>query len=225
MSNASTQTPYQRWQMSSLAAEGQQGTSRQVPQHKAQADTSATPAALAQILEDARLEGFKKGYTKGLESGYEAGLEKAADVEQHLRDLTKSYQQALQQADESVAEALLALALDIAQAMLKNSLRVKQQQILPIVREAIRYLPMVKKPARILLNPQDAEIVRLRLAEELAEGGWQLIEDATIESGGCVIDTASNQIDATNSTRWKRISDALGQPGEWLQPPDESQQT
>lgn len=109
--------------------------------------------------------------------------------------------------------------------MLKNSLRVKQQQILPIVREAIRYLPMVKKPARILLNPLDAEIVRLRLAEELAEGGWQLIEDTTIESGGCMIDTASNQIDATNGTRWKRISEALGQSGAWLQPLEENQET
>jgi flagellar assembly protein FliH len=58
--------------------------------------------------------------------------------------------------------------------------------------------------------------VKLNLAEELAEGGWQLIEDSSIERGGCMVETPSNQIDATNGMRWKRISDALGQPSEWL---------
>lgn len=211
MSDSGTQSSYQRWEMASLAGEG-----RATPK-RAETKKPAAPEALTKILEDARIEGFKKGYAKGLEGGYEAGLQQAEEVRQQLAELTTSFQSALRQADEAMAETLLTLALDVARAMLKRSLDVDREQVLPVVREAIRYLPAVKKPARLLLHPHDAATVRRHLADELAEGGWQVVEDAAIERGGCVLDSASNQIDASNATRWKRICEALGQPGEWLQ--------
>jgi flagellar assembly protein FliH len=204
------QTEYQRWEMSTLSSEGKSQTK------KVERAKPKVPDGLAQILENARIEGFKKGYTKGMKEGYEAGMQKASEHEQGFIDLANTFTSSLKQADEKIAEELLTLALDIAKAMLKTSLNTDNNRILAVVRESIRYLPMVKQPARILLNPLDAEAVKLNLAEELAEGGWQLIEDLSIERGGCMVETPSNQIDATNGMRWKRISDALGQPSEWL---------
>jgi flagellar assembly protein FliH len=37
-----------------------------------------------------------------------------------------------------------------------------------------------------------------------------------MERGGCRIETASNQIDATIGTRWDRITAALGKDTDWL---------
>ncbi|MDP2246617.1 MAG: flagellar assembly protein FliH [Nitrosomonadales bacterium] len=204
------QAEYQRWEMSTLSSEGK-SQSRKVERAQPK-----IPDGLTKILEDARIEGFKKGYTKGMKEGYEAGMQKASEHEQGFIELANTFSSSLKQADEKVAEELLALALDIAKAMLKTSLNTDNTRVLSVVRESIRYLPMVKQPARILLNPLDAEAVKLNLAEELAEGGWQIIEDSSIERGGCMVETPSNQIDATNGMRWKRISDALGQPSEWL---------
>ncbi|PKO24554.1 MAG: flagellar assembly protein FliH [Betaproteobacteria bacterium HGW-Betaproteobacteria-8] len=204
------QDEYQRWEMSILSAEGKTH-SRKVERAKPK-----VPDELAQILENARIEGFKKGYTKGMKEGYEAGMQKAAEHEQAIVELARTFTSSLKEADEKIAGELLTLALDIAKAMLKTNLDINHNRVLAVVKESIRYLPIVNQPARILLNPVDVEAVKLNLAEELAEGGWLIIEDQAIERGGCMVETPSNQIDATNSTRWKRISNALGQPSEWL---------
>lgn len=204
------QDEYQRWEMSALSADGKTHS------RKAERTKPKVPDELARILENARMEGFKKGYAKGIQEGYEAGMQKAADHEKAIVELARAFTTSLKEADEKIAEELLGLALDIAKAMLKTSLNTDQHRVLAVVKESIRYLPMVKQPARILLNPADVEAVKLNLAEELAESGWLIIEDQTIERGGCMVETPSNQIDATNCVRWKRISNALGQPSDWL---------
>jgi hypothetical protein len=37
-----------------------------------------------------------------------------------------------------------------------------------------------------------------------------------MDRGGCRVETASNQIDATTSTRWQRIAASLGKDSDWL---------
>src|SRR5690554_3211531 len=185
------QERYQRWEMSILTADGKT-LSRPVERKRSEA-----PAELVQILENARAEGFKNGYAKGMTEGFEAGMKETAEHKQAILQLANTFSSALKRVDEAVAEELLALALDIAKAMLKTSLHIRQDHVLAVVRESIRYLPSVSQPARILLNPQDAETVRLNMAEELTEGGWLIIEDPAIERGGCMVETASNQIEAS----------------------------
>ena len=100
--------------------------------------------------------------------------------------------------------------------MVRTAFEVKPELIIPIVREAIAYLPVLQQPAILMLNPEDAPIVRAGIGEELDKGGWRVVEDATVARGGCRIDTASNQIDAQAATRWARLAHALGKNVEWL---------
>jgi flagellar assembly protein FliH len=88
--------------------------------------------------------------------------------------------------------------------------------IMPVVREAIDYLPTLQQPAILVLHPEDALIVRGSMAHELDKGGWRIVEDEQIARGGCRIDTASNQIDAQIASRWQRLAHALGKNVEWL---------
>ncbi len=205
------QSEYQRWEMNALSA-GSGHHNRKVEREK----PGKIPPELAQILENARKDGFKQGLQEGFQAGMQKAQEMALENDQRFIQLGNAFESALQQADDKIAEDVLRLALDIAKAMLKTTLEVDPRNILPIVRDAIRYLPAVTKPARILLNPADVQMVRDHLSEELADGGWQVIEEPDVERGGCMVETASNQIDASNETRWKRISEALGQPSGWL---------
>jgi len=204
------QTPYQRWEMSALPA----GNVAQFKKTE-RASSPKVSEGLAQILENAR----KEAYDKGLHEGYLAGMEKGREAtelsKQRFLILTASLQEALRQAEENIANDMLELALDIAKAMLKTTLLVDSEKVLPIVKEAIRYLPCAQQPARIMLHPEDVKMVRLHLGEALAKDGWHIEEDGLVERGGCLVETASNQIDASNATRWKRINEALGQSGEW----------
>ena len=39
-----------------------------------------------------------------------------------------------------------------------------------------------------------------------------------MERGGCRVETANSQIDASLATRWKRVVSSIGQDNSWLEP-------
>ena len=175
-----------------------------------------TVEELDAIREEARLAGYQDGHAAGHADALAAGkIETAAELEQ-VRALALTFSSALQDADQLIANDVLDLALQLAKGMLKNALQIKPELILPIVRDAIEYLPVLQQPALLMLHPEDAPVVREGIGEELEKGGWRVIEDASVQRGGCKVDTASNQIDAQASSRWQRLTHALGKDVDWL---------
>ncbi|MDP2229818.1 FliH/SctL family protein [Methylotenera sp.] len=209
------QTAYERWEMSSFT-EGHPSISG-IKAKKKEEDTVASEK-ISQVFESAR----KEAYTKGMQEGFAVGMAKAREYaqeeKQHFLKLMESFSDALEKSDEQIADDALSLALEIAKAMLKVKLNIDTSIVLPVVMDAIHYLPYVQKPARILVHHEDAQMLREYLAEEIASQHWQIQEDINIERGGCIVETGANQIDATNEVRWKRISDALAQKSDWLLP-------
>ncbi len=177
-----------------------------------------TEATVAAIKEEARLHGYQAGHAAGYADALAAGKAEQARELAHLQVVAERFSAALAQADEVIANDVLELALHLAKGMLKNALEVKPELLLPVVREAIEYLPALHQPALLLLNPQDAQLVRDAIGEELDKGGWRLVEDPGIQRGGCRIDTATNQIDAQAASRWARLTNALGKNIEWMGP-------
>lgn len=175
-----------------------------------------TVEELEGIREEARLAGYQDGHAAGHADALAAGKIETDKELEHVRALAGTFSTALHDADQLIANDVLGLALQLAKGMLKNALQVKPELILPIVREAIEYLPVLQQPALLMLNPEDAPVVREGIGEELEKGGWRVIEDPTIQRGGCKVDTASNQIDAQASSRWQRLSHALGKDSDWL---------
>ena len=175
-----------------------------------------TVEELEQIREDARQDGYAEGLEVGRAEAIEAGLQATKEELQHVRALADSFSSALQDADQLISNDVLELALQLAKGMLKNALPVKPELILPIVRDAIEYLPALQQPALLVLHPDDAATVRAGIGEELDKGGWRVVEDPSVGRGGCKVDTASNQIDATAAARWQRLSHALGKEVDWL---------
>lgn len=178
--------------------------------------TYPTVEELEQIREDARKEGYDEGHAAGHADALAAGLERTKEELQQVRALADSFSEALHGADQLIANEVLDLALQLAKGMLKNALQVKPELILPIVRDAIEYLPVLQQPALLVLHPDDAATVRAGIGEELDKGGWRVVEDPSVGRGGCKVDTASNQIDATAAARWQRLSHALGKEVDWL---------
>jgi flagellar assembly protein FliH len=175
-----------------------------------------TVEELEQIREEARQSGYEEGHAAGHADALAAGELATKEELQHMRALADSFGDALRDADQLIANEVLDLALQLAKGMLKNALQVKPELILPIVRGAIDYLPALQQPAQLQLHPDDAAIVRAAIGDELDKSGWRVVEDANVGRGGCKVDTASNQIDATAAARWQRLSHALGKEVDWL---------
>ena len=204
---------YQRWEMASF-----DDARADAQPLEAQAISLPTVDEIVRIREQARLEGYAAGQAEGRAAGLSEGRSEAAAEIARLQQIAETFGTEVARADELIAQDLLNLSLDLANAMLKTARVVRPELVIPIVREAIHYLPTLHQPALLYLHPDDALLVKNYMGEELVQAGWRLAEDAHLERGGCRVETASNQIDASSSTRWQRLAAALGKESDWLAP-------
>ena len=235
-----TQGAFKRWEMTSFGDDRPSSLAARIQAEERAASIAASAAAatyaaaepavpamqfptaaeLEALRDDARAEGYAEGLEEGRAAGraeaLEAGRAEVAQEVETLRAIAATFSGAVTAADETIASDVLDLALHLARSMVRSAFTVRPELIIPIVREAIDYLPVLQQPAILALNPEDIEIVRAALADELDKGGWRVVADPQVGRGGCKVDTASNQIDAQASARWARLSHALGKNVEWL---------
>jgi flagellar assembly protein FliH len=164
------------------------------------------------IQEQARQEGYQAGHAEGYAQGQQAAALEAA----RLRSLADAFSTEIGKADETISQHVLDLSIDLARALLKSALAIRPELVIPIVKEAVRYLPVLHQPALLYLNPDDAVLVKDRIGDELTKMGWRLTDDAALEPGSCRVETANNQIDASLPTRWQRLTAALSKNSDWL---------
>jgi len=217
------QSAYQRWEMASF------DTPQPAPLQPGGESAPSSVEALTQAahdlagareraLEQGRADGFEAGRAAGFVAGLDQGSARAALESMQLQALLSSFGAAGAQSEARIAAELLDLALELARAMLKSALALRPELVLPVVAEAVRYLPSLQQPALLFLHPDDALLIRDRMGGELDAAGWRLVDDAQLERGGCRVETASNQIDGSLATRWQRLAMALGRNSDWLAP-------
>ncbi|MBZ0105121.1 MAG: flagellar assembly protein FliH [Sulfuricella denitrificans] len=200
---------YQRWEMEAFE-NTQGGGAGQVP--------LPTAEAIELMHQQAHQEGYGEGLAQGKEQGYREGREQARQEAQRLDDLLVQVNEALSKLDQEMSQSLLDLALGIARQMLRQALVVQPELVLAVVKEAISSFPQANQHPQLMLHPLDAVLVRDFLEAELAHGHWRVIEDAQIERGGCRLETAHGELDATLEHRWQNVLESLGQSGDWLSP-------
>ena len=220
-------TAFERWELASFdekpvtklaatpvaAASGTRLASEKLAAEELQRiKQAARDEGYASGFEEGRLAGHQEGY----QSGYASGSAQALIEAEKMHQLMLSLQTALNQTDEQLAQSLLNLSLEIARKMLLEALKIKPEIILKIVSAAIGGLPQFNQNAHLLLNPEDADLVKKHMGEHLSSAGWKIFPDARVESGGCQVETAHSHIDASNETRWKRIVASIGQDASWL---------
>lgn len=198
---------YQRWEMDSLD-DRQVGEQLVLP----------TAEAIELIQQQARQEGYQEGLLQGREQGYREGREQALQEAQRLHLLLTQLNETLRDLDQEMSRQMLDLALGIAKQMLRQALNVQPELVLPVVQEAIRSLPQANQHPQLILHPQDAALVRSALETELAQGHWRVVEDAHMQPGGCRLETAQSELDATLESRWRRVVESLGRDADWLAP-------
>lgn len=151
-----------------------------------------------------------------IREGYNAGLAEAQARAAGLAAVLQNIEGERQEMRERLAEEILELALDIANQIVRTSLNARPELILPLVREALQALPAVQGEPMLILSPADADFVREQLAEELERGRWRIAADAGLPPGGCRIESAGGDVDATLGKRWARVMEALGANHDWL---------
>ena len=175
-----------------------------------QIDAAPDPAGLIHARELARREGMEEGRREA------AALLEGERVA--LKALIAGMNEVMQDFEQSLANDVLSMSLELAKLIIRQSLRVKPEAVVAVVREAVESLPGVSDQTVLLVHPADAVLIRMVAENDRALGElpWKIVEDEHIERGGCRLETPTTEVDATLETRWRRVLAALGRDDPWI---------
>lgn len=191
-------------------------------QAQAQADRIVAEAGIAaeQMLADAQKSGYEQGHTAGRTEGHEQGLSEGHHeaLSQHAETLsavTTAWDQALQtwDADRSALmidarRNLLELAIAIAGKIVKRVPPIDPTIVQDQLESALAY---IARPADVVVRicPEDRpHLVEAmpKLIERFQQVGHaELLDDADVQPGGCVISYGTGHIDATLDGQLDRL--------------------
>ena len=155
------------------------------------------------------LPGYDEGFAQGRQEALAAGRQELQAQVAMLQQLMQSLTTPFTELDEAVETELLSLAMLVARQVIRRELSTEPELVLNIMREAVAQLPVASRHIGLQLHPEDARLVREHLSVPLEEGQWQIVEDAAITRGGCVVTTEHARIDASIEQQVARISEAV----------------
>lgn len=193
-SNAAT--AWSRWQMPAMPEfEQPLGSSRAVV-------AGSTPEIdIAASRDEAR----RAGWEQGLSEGRQAARGELRLQAERWQQLLAHLSQPLSVLNAEVEQELAGLALAIARQVVQDELQARPEHILALVQQMVAALPAGKRQVRLRLHPEDAHLVadgiEMDSAGNSAGEPWQIIEDAAISRGGCLLESGSTRIDGRLETR------------------------
>ncbi len=169
-------------------------------------------------IEEVERQAYDEAYAKGREAGlasakaeYQQVIAQAKAQVARLEQIVSSLAEPLEDVDAQVESELTNLALTVARQLVRRELRIDPAQVIAIIRETIALLPSAARDVRVHLHPEDAAVVRERLAATTTERAWSVVEDPVMTRGGCRVTTEHAHIDARLETRINTvISTILG---------------
>jgi flagellar assembly protein FliH len=157
---------------------------------------------------------------QAFEAGYKAGIKAAAtrlDTERLAdKSLLRALERELARLGDDIATDLLQLATDIAEQVTRTQITLHPENILGVVREALRLLRDDRTAIRIALHPDDAALVEKNLGNELQQHHCRTFADPGLTRGDCRIESGQCEVDATLAARWRRALQPLGIDRDWI---------
>lgn len=175
----------------------------------------------------ARQDGYTEGYAAGFAQGHaQATLEgqkqmadfiaqQGQDAARRLGALLDAAGAQLDQAQQTLAQDVLGLACDIARQIVRAELSINPNAAAPVAREALGMLVGDHRAATLRMNPVDADVLAPQLQQEYAHLALTVLPDASIDAGGCLLESAATVVDGTLARRWSRTVAALGLESAW----------
>ncbi len=162
----------------------------------------------------------QQAYQLGLEHGElkaksERKVRADHEVQRVLTEQRQQHEQGFQSAfaefrtqldghEQTLAQRLLALAVSLARATVRQHIEIDAEAALPIVQEALKHLLPSASPTHIFVNPEDEPIVRQALEAELAEGSVMLLGEPGLERTDVRMTSEFSELDHRLQARWNQ---------------------
>lgn len=169
-----------------------------------------TANEMQSLHKDAYDEGFNMGRKEGRAQGYKEGQAESESESQQLFQrldaLFTSLATPVSQLDDELENSIAELTLSIARQLVRREIRTEPGEIVAVVREAVRALPISARNPTIHLHPEDMQLVRTALSLGEDEKSYRFEEDLLLMRGDCRVETESSYIDASIEARLSAIA-------------------
>jgi len=188
-------------------------------EEEATATIAAAQAKADDLLGDAQkrvAEIEKDAYQRGLEQGKADGwMDGRAEAERLIERLHVIIARAIERRNEIMTESesqLVGLVLNIARKVVKVLTENQRNVVINNVLQALRKLKS-KTDVSIRVNIADLKVTTEHIKDITARiervGNITVMEDATVDPGGCIIETDFGEIDARISSQFQEIEDKI----------------
>ena len=165
-------------------------------------------------LESIRQEAYNEGFATGEKEGFHSTQLKVRQEAQaalnakvsSLERLMDSLLAPIAEQDMQLEKAMLGLVEHLTRQVIQRELKTDSTLIIQVLREGLKLLPMGAENIRLFINPQDFD--QIKALRERHDEHWRIVEDDSLQPGGCRIETEHSRIDASIETR---ITQAMSQ--------------
>lgn len=181
---------------------------------KAKEDAEKEVQALKEgALEEGRKQGLEKGFQEGVEKGKQEGRQSYAEsIKKWDGFLTETAAERKKLLGD-LKPILVELVGEALHKCLKKEAKGHSQMVLEMAQEVIQKA-QDQVHLKLHLNPEDVQEVEAQKRQlQLSVGGaeLELVPDARIERGGCVLETEAGSVDSRISTVVDQVKESLSQ--------------
>ena len=137
--------------------------------------------------------------------GYKAGLDQAKEDIQHVKYAIEEFLKAKQEVFEYIAPDILEISVDIARKIVKKEIEQNPEILLETIMDVLKTISRDETRVSVKVNPAQLNTTKESIPEIIASTGIEakinVYADATIEVGGCIVQTNNGIVDATINTQ------------------------
>lgn len=206
------------WNIGSLdgVSAADKGVQRPAPPEP---EPPSTEELVAEAATGARKSGYQDGYRDGLVAleGFKQSY--ASQITAQLGAVTQSYMAQLDAMQQQMAQALAVTATQLARQMVRSEIAQRPELVTTVAEEAIDALLLSARHITLRVNPDDHALVSQGAADVLAARGARVLGDASVQRGGCLVESDIGVVDATVEARWRRTAATIGCDASWHEAP------
>ncbi len=157
-------------------------------------------------------EAYEKGFEQGHRDGEALGRKKYETLATRLAEVLKSLEEEIEKHVLGLEPQVLALVKLMAERVINREISLGPEVLKEAIKEALSHV-VDQARVKIHLNPGDLEFLE-EILEELSEDlsrlkDFEVVPDAGISRGGCLLETDFGLVDATLERRWREALQKL----------------
>ena len=162
-------------------------------------------------IDAAKRQGYEDGYRDGLVALEGFKKSHSAQVSAQVGQLVQSFDAQWAELEAQMAESIARSAVLLARQVLRSELNVRPELVSDVAREAVNAVLMSARQIVVRVHPDDLALVAQGAEDVLKARGARLEPDASVQRGGCQVESDAGSIDATVQARWERAAQSMGQ--------------